>query len=125
MPNVASSAHPVVLSGIPSHEGLLPGKAVGMQAAALRERNRERWRQLLEIHAESSAPLSGPGPGHDGRAAEIPQWSLRCSRKVELHALCCKYLIANKDHLLNVCSKSSLMPLVMIPIWLLPPALHQ
>jgi hypothetical protein len=71
----------------------------------MHNRMRERWRRLLQIHAQRSRPLEDAAAGHSQGdwTPQTQQWSLHCSQRDELNALCCDYLIANKDYLLQAC----------------------
>ena len=64
-------------------------------------KSRERWRQLLELHSQSSVPEEGE-EGEDGQA--VPRWRLECSRVGQLSALCTKFQQVTRDHYHKVCS---------------------
>jgi hypothetical protein len=84
---------------IPLHAGLLPPDASPAEALALTNRARDRAAQLLGIHAARSFPAAAAPPAAEGATARR---ALRCSRRRELHALCCELLIADKAYLQKV-----------------------
>ena len=58
-------------------------------------KSRERWRQLLELHSQSSVPEEG----EDGEECQaVPRWRLQCSRVRQLSALCTSFQQVARDH---------------------------
>ena len=95
----------VQMRGIPLHDGLLPQSATAAERAALAERSRARARQQLDIHAKRSFPAPSEPPAGDKGAVQphtTQQRALACSRRAELHALCCDLLVADKAYMQKV-----------------------
>lgn len=93
----------MVMRSLPVNEEVLTKAASEATVASLRTRTRERWRQLLDIHARHSSPVSTVQPaGREGFVPHTRQHALKCDRDTELHALCCEYLVTTKDFLQKV-----------------------
>lgn len=90
----------MVMRSLPVNDGVLTKAAPEASIASLQARTRERWRQLLDIHARHSSAATSVQPGSS--ASHMRQHALKCSRQKELHDLCCEYLVTTKDFIQQV-----------------------